>query len=98
MLALRSLRAQLTVAFAGIAGIVVLACAVGTVVLVDRSVWVALDARLSEEAETLAMIDDMDAEELARAVTLIGNETDLGAEKFVVVIGADGQVRASRGA
>ncbi|MGH7893157.1 MAG: histidine kinase dimerization/phospho-acceptor domain-containing protein, partial [Candidatus Binatia bacterium] len=97
MRAPRSLRVQLTAAFTVVAGLVVLATSVGTLRLLEQAVWVPLDSRLSEEAETLITIRDIHAGDLEQAVALIGREEDLGPGKFILVTSADGRVLTSWG-
>jgi signal transduction histidine kinase len=84
--------------FASAAAVVVLTAAVGMVVLVGRAVWKPLDAALEEEAETLDSIRGLStADEFANAVVRIAQEHDLGREKFVRVVGADGTIQAAAG-
>lgn len=93
----RSLRFQLTVAFAGLAGVAVLGAALAANALVTRTVWSSLDARLAEEAETLATLSTLEPRDLEQAVAAIGNETDLGPGKFILVLAPDGRVLSSLG-
>jgi len=95
----RSLRWQLTLAFTGIAAVVVVAAAVGMLILVEQAVWGPLDAAIEEEAETLARIRNMaPAEELWRAVANIGSETDApGPGKVIRVTAPGGETRAEAG-
>ena len=95
----RSLRWRLTLAFAAIAGVAVLAASVGAIVLVEHAVWDPIDARLAEEAETLAVIGDAAGSgDYSRAVARVGSERDFGGRKFVRMRGVDGRVLAASGA
>jgi hypothetical protein len=88
----QSLRGQLTLVFTGVAAAVVLTAAVGMTWLVQQLVWGPLDARLAEELDTLAGIRKISGpDELARAVTHVAREADLGGGKFIRVLTPDGQ-------
>jgi signal transduction histidine kinase len=93
----RSLRFELTVAFAGLAGVAVLGAALAANALVTRTVWSSLDARLAEEAETLATLRTLEPRDLEHAVAAIGGETDLGPGKYILVIAPDGRIVSSLG-
>jgi len=98
MIAPRSLRVQLVAAFVGIAGLAVLAAAVWISIVVERSVWDALDSRLAEEAETLGALRAMGTSDLSQAIALIGHEQDLGPGKFIAFIAPTGEVVSGFGA
>ena len=76
----RSLRGQLMLAFTLLATLVVLAAAVGVIVLLRQAVWGPLDAALAEEAETLATLHPDRTAEFASAVARIASETEHGGE------------------
>lgn len=93
-----SLRARLLLVFTVLSAVGVLAAAVAMAVLVEHAVWAPLDAGLEEEAETLAgILDRGGAVDLARAVAVVGTESDFGPGKFVRVTRADGTVLAHSG-
>ncbi len=94
----RSLRWQLTLAFTGVAGLVVLAAAVGMAVLIEHTLWAPLDAALREEAETLAELRLGPVRDFPGAVARIAREPDLGTGKFIRVRDTDGRVLAQSGA
>jgi signal transduction histidine kinase len=87
----RSLRTQLVLAFAVLAGCVVLAAGLSTAALIRHAVWAPLDAALEEEAETLNQLGGA-AGSLSTVVARIGSETNLGAGKFIRIIARDGSV------
>jgi signal transduction histidine kinase len=93
----RSLRGQLMLAFTLLATLVVLAAAVGVIVLLRQAVWGPLDAALAEEAETLATLHPDRTAEFASAVARIASETEHGGGKFIRVFGADGRIVARGG-
>jgi signal transduction histidine kinase len=94
----RSLRWRLTRGFSGIAAVVVVAAAMGMLILVERAVWDPLDAAIEEEAETLAGIQNIaPAEELARAVARIGSEIEPGPGKVIRVTAPGGAILAEAG-
>jgi signal transduction histidine kinase len=94
----RSLRVRLTLVFLAVAGPVLGASAIGTDILVRRSVWAAIDAATVEEAETIASLrPSQTPAALADAIARIAAERSPGPEKFVRVIDAHGDVRASSG-
>jgi signal transduction histidine kinase len=97
VIAPRSLRGQLLLAFTGFASFVVLAAAIAMVVLIRYAVWAPLDAKLEEEADTLSTLLWDRPEGLPEAVARIANETDLGAPKFIRVISRDGRTVAQSG-
>jgi two-component system, OmpR family, heavy metal sensor histidine kinase CusS len=92
----RSLRLRLTLGFAVIATLVLVAAAT----LLDRQIraatWAAIDAALLEEAELLATLPG--GVDLAAAVAQVARERDYGPGKFVLVLDANGAVRAEAGA
>ena len=90
----RSLRGQLILTFTGVTAVVLLAAAVSTSLLLEHAVWGPLDAALGEELETLA---EMPPQDFAAAVARVGGETDLGGEKFIRVLAADGRTLAASG-
>lgn len=91
----RSLRLRLTLGFGALACAIVVAAAT----MVDRqmrgALWAATDAALLEEAELIATLPGGLA--LPQAVQQIAGELDHGPEKFVLVLGPDGAVRAEGG-
>jgi signal transduction histidine kinase len=90
----RSLRGRLTLVFTAVAGVLVSAFAWVLILFVHDAVWGPLDARLGEEAETLAMFTTLPEPRLEDAVSAVGEEQDLGPGKFVRVVGADREVLA----
>jgi signal transduction histidine kinase len=90
----RSLRVRLTAAFLLLAVAAVTVAAWTTVLLVEEANFGTLDAALLEEATTLANLD-LPPEHLAEAVRHIGEETDIGTEKFVRITRGDGSTVAA---
>src|SRR5262245_64541724 len=87
-----SLRGRLTLAFSAVTALAVGGVACALALLVERSVWAPLDAGLAEEATTLVALGDLHPDQLAETVRSIAEEQDLGAGKFVSVVGANHQV------
>mgnify|MGYP001253630726 CR=1 FL=1 len=95
---MRSLRWRLVLAFACVAGAVVLAGAWSMTTLLEHATWASLDAALVEEAETIATIRDTDSlDSLRRVVTHIAAEPALGPGKVIRVTASDGTVLAEAG-
>jgi signal transduction histidine kinase len=90
----RSLRVQLTVGFAAIAGVAVLGAALSMGVIVEHSIWEPLEARLAEEAETLAGLGRAGADHFDVAATMIAAEEDVGPGRFIVATLHDGHTRS----
>jgi signal transduction histidine kinase len=98
MMLLRSLRARLVLAFVAGAAAVVIAAAAGTMMLIARAQWTALDASLVEEAETLANLRHVgDPAHFRQLVIQLAREPDLGPGKFIRVTGPRGDVVARAG-
>jgi len=94
----RSLRWQLMLVFTGIAAVVVVAAAVGMLILIEQAVWGPLDAAIEEEAETLARIRNIaPVEDLQRAVANVGSEAAPGPGKLIRVTAAGGETLAEAG-
>jgi signal transduction histidine kinase len=91
---LRSLRVRLTVAFTGIAGVAVVGAALSMGAVVERSIWEPLEARLGEEAETLAGLWNAGAEHFDVAATMVADEEDVGPGRFIIAALPDGRVRS----
>jgi signal transduction histidine kinase len=94
MTPLRSLRVQLTAGFTVIAGVAVVGAALCMAIVVERSIWEPLDARLAEEAETLAGLASAGSDHLDVAAAMMADEGDLGPGRFIVATLPDGRVRS----
>jgi signal transduction histidine kinase len=90
----RSLRVRLTVAFTVIAGVAVVGAALSMGVVVERSIWEPLEARLGEEAETLAGLRNAGAEHFDVAATMVADEEDIGPGRFIIAALPDGRMRS----
>lgn len=90
MSASRSLRAELTAAFAVLAVVALVLAAITTVRLVEYGALGTVDALLVEEATTLAALVDIPPDRLGTVIREIGAETDIGPAKFAAVIAPDG--------
>ena len=84
--------------FTGIAAVVVVAAAVGMLILIEQAVWGPLDAAIEEEAETLARIRNIaPVEDLQRAVANVGSEAAPGPGKLIRVTAAGGETVVGEG-
>jgi signal transduction histidine kinase len=84
---------QLTAGFAAIAGVAVVGAALSMGAVVDRSIWEPLEARLAEEAETLAGLGSAGADHFDVAAKMMAAEEDVGPGRFIVAMLPDGRVR-----
>jgi signal transduction histidine kinase len=91
---LRSLRVQLTTGFAAIAGVAVVGAALCMGVVVARSIWDPLEARVAEEAETLAGLGSVGSDHFDVAATMMAAEEDVGPGRFIVATLPDGRARS----
>jgi signal transduction histidine kinase len=91
---LRSLRVQLTAGFAAIAGVAVVGAALCMGVVVGNSIWEPLEARIEEEAETLAGLAGVGSDHFDVAATMVAAEGDVGPGRFIVAALPDGRARS----